>query len=354
MPALPEAAAPVRPRTPVFGAFLEGWRRVLRAPGLTAGVLAATFMLALPLGIAMADAIETHLGSSVEAERALEGWPSGWAAEFGAQAQGIARTFTHEFLGFGGTLAIISTLVDREPLNPVLAAGVAASIALWMFLSGGILDRLARGRPVRAAAFFSACGVYFVRFVRLAVLVGAAYWALFRWLHPYLFGTLYSRFTRDMTGERDAIVVRAVLYAVFVGALALVNLVADFAKVRAVVEDRRSMLGAVGASLRFVRRRFFRVVALYLLNAIALLLILRMWLSTAPSAGAATWVALLAAEVYLLARVWAKLAFMASEVVFFQGELAHAQYTASPEPVWPDSPAAEAIDNLTARAKTDP
>jgi hypothetical protein len=133
-----------------------------------------------------------------------------------------------------------------------------------------------------------------------------------------------------------------------------VNLVADFAKVRAVVEDRRSMLGAVGASLRFVRRRFFRVVALYLLNAIAFLLILRMWLSTAPSAGAATWVALLAAEVYLLARVWAKLAFMASEVVFFQGELAHAQYTASPEPVWPDSPAAEAIDNLTARAKTDP
>jgi hypothetical protein len=32
--------------------------------------------------------------------------------------------------------------------------------------------------------------------------------------------------------------------------------------------------------------------------------------------------------------------------VFFQGELAHAQYTAAPDPVWPDSPAAEALDNL--------
>ena len=36
-----------------------------------------------------------------------------------------------------------------------------------------------------------------------------------------------------------------------------------------------------------------------------------------------------------LARVWARLAFMASEVVFFQGELAHADYTAAPEPSGP-------------------
>ena len=32
--------------------------------------------------------------------------------------------------------------------------------------------------------------------------------------------------------------------------------------------------------------------------------------------------------------------FMASEVVFFQAELAHAHYAAAPEPVWPDAPSA--------------
>ena len=69
----------------------------------------------------------------------------------------------------------------------------------------------------------------------------------------------------------------------------------------------------------------------------------------APRAGAETWWAFLVAEVYLLFRIWAKLAFMASEVAFFQGELAHVDYTALPEPVWPDSPAAEAIDNLARR-----
>ena len=86
-----------------MGAFLEGWRRVLRAPALTAFALAMTFLLALPLGMLMKGALQTHLGASLEADRAIGGWNAGWAAEFGAQAQGLGRTFTHEFLGFGGT-----------------------------------------------------------------------------------------------------------------------------------------------------------------------------------------------------------------------------------------------------------
>jgi len=294
----------------------------------------------------MQAALETHLGPSLEAERALGGWNAGWAAEFGAQAQGVGRTFTHEFLGFGGTLAIISDLADGEPLNPALAGVAALSIAVWVFLSGGILDRLARARPVPASHFFAACGGFAIRFLRLAVLVGAAYWILFRWVHPYLFSSLYHRLTRDMTEERDAMIVRGLLYAVFLAAAALINVVADFAKVRAVVEDRHSMIGALGASLRFIRSRALRDAGVYLLNAIGFLVILRLWLSLAPAAGDPTWLAFLLAEVYLLARVWAKLAFMASEVVFFQGELAHAHYTASPDPVWPDSPAVEAINNL--------
>jgi hypothetical protein len=224
---------------------------------------------------------------------------------------------------------------------------------VWVFLSGGILDRLARGRPVRAAAFFSACGVYFLRFLRLGLIIGPAYWALFRWLHPYLFHTLYDRFTRDMTTERSAIAVRSGLYATFLAALMVVSVVADYAKVRAVVEDRRSMISALAAGIRFVRRRPVRVAGLYLLNALALLVIVRVWLDAAPSAAAPTWSALLVTQLYLWFRLWAKLAFMASEVVFFQGELAHAGYTAAPLPLWPESPAAEAIGNLSRLRQND-
>jgi hypothetical protein len=165
----------------------------------------------------------------------------------------VSRTFTYEVLGFGGTLAIISGMADHVALDPALAAAAAMSIALWVFLSGGVIDRLARGRSIGAAHFFGACGVFFWRFLRLAVMAGAAYWALFHWLHPFLFSKVYHHFTRDMTAERDGIVLRTALYIMFALALACVSVVADFAKTRAVVEDRRSMFGAMGAALRFIR-----------------------------------------------------------------------------------------------------
>jgi hypothetical protein len=314
---------------------------------LAASMLAATFLLALPLGLVIERSLETHLGRSLEADTAVDGWNAGWAAEYAAQAKGVERTFTYEILGFGGTLAVLSDLIDNVALNPTIAIAAGASVALWVVLSGGLIDRFARGRPVRTAQFFSACGVYAVRFMRLAVVIGAAYYALFRWLHPFLFERVYRHAIRDMTSEREAAIWRIGLYAIFLLALTIVGAVADFAKVRAVVEDRRSMLSALAASLRFIRRRPFRIAGLFLLNGLAWVVILRLWMSVAPGAAAPVWWAFLITELYLLARVWAKLAFMASEVVLFQGDLAHAQYTAAPEIIWPDAPAAEAIRNLS-------
>jgi hypothetical protein len=319
---------------------------VLHAPALAASIAAATFLFALPMALAVSRAIEQHFGASVEAERALQGWHAGWAAEFGASAQGLARTFTHEVLGFGGTLATLSGLLDRVPLSPPLVAAVAAYLGLWVFLTGGILDRLARGRPIGSSAFFAACGRCVWRLLRVAGLAGGAYYVTFAWLHPLLFGRVFNALTRDATEERDVVAARAALYVVFLLVLLAIGVVSDFAKVRVVVEDRRSAVGAFAASLRFIRRRVLRTLALYLLNLVALAIILRLWLQVAPDAAAATWVVLLTGQVYLLARIWARLAFMASEAVFFQGELAHAQYTAAPDPIWPDSPAVEALDNL--------
>jgi hypothetical protein len=106
------------------------------------------------------------------------------------------------------------------------------------------------------------------------------------------------------------------------------------------------MLGAISASLRFLRRRPFRSAALYLLNALTLLLIVQLWYSLAPDSAAPGWAALLLAQVSLLLRLGARLAFMASEITFFQSELAHAGYVVAPMPVWPDSPAVEAIGRI--------
>jgi hypothetical protein len=47
----------------------------------------------------------------------------------------------------------------------------------------------------------------------------------------------------------------------------------------------------------------------------------------------------------VIARLLMKLQFIASQTALFQSHLAHASYTAAPEPVWPDSAVAESITN---------
>jgi hypothetical protein len=348
MPTSPETtpAGASRPRSPVIGSVLEGWRRVLQAPAITAAVFVLTLLMSLPLAIALRAMLAEHLGSSLDATHAAAGWNQSWAGEFAQQAQGLGRTFTHEILGFGGTVSIVSGLVDREPLNPAIAGAVAAYLALWLFLSGGILDRYARGRPVRTSAFFATCGVYAVRFIPLGAVMLAAYWALFRYVHPFLFERVYPRLIRDVTAEHTAVAWRLFLYAVFGLLLTVCNIAFDYAKVRAVVEDRRSMIGAITAGLRFAGRRWPRVAGVYFLNVLVFLLIIRLWYEAAPRATMSVWASFLITQIYLLLRLSTKLAFMASEVVFFQGELAHAGYVATPVPAWPESASAEAIGSV--------
>ncbi len=349
MPSSPEpAATPARLRATVIGAFLEGWRRVLRAPVITAGIVLLTWVVSWPMAAAVHDQVETRLGASLTSDQLARGWDEDWAGEFAVGARGIGTTLTHEILGFGGTLATLDQVLGGRPPRPLVWA-IAIYVGLWLFLSGGILDRLARGRAVRTNAFFGACGTFFFRFLRLGVVIGAAYWLAFRWLRPLLFDTIGGHWTAGQAAEPSILIARAVLYLAFAATLGLISLVSDFAHVRIVVEDRRSALAGLAAAGRFARRRVWRVAGLYLLNVAAAVVLARFWLQVAPSALVPDWTALLAGQVYLVARIWARLAFMASEVVFFQGELAHAGYAALPEPLWPDSPAVEALRNLGRR-----
>ncbi len=130
-------------------------------------------------------------------------------------------------------------------------------------------------------------------------------------------------------------------------ALVAFNLWMDYAKVRAVVEDRRSMIGALLSAARFIRRHPGDTIALYVADGALFLVVLAVYATFAPDAGKAgwsMWLGLAISEVYLLARLWVKLVFYASEVSLFQSKLAHAGYVAAPVPVWPESPSAEAID----------
>ena len=322
------------------------------APAIVAGVYVVTLLAAAPLSLALQNALATHLGASVAADTAASGVNWAWWEEFRSGASGFERTFAPSVIGFAAVLSNLSALADNTQLQGALAVLVVVYLAAWAFLVGGILDRLARRHRVGSAGFFSACGTYCFRFCRLAVLAGLAYGALFAVIHGWLLDDLYRAVTRDLTVEQSAFVVRLVLYLAFGALVLLVNLVFDYAKIRAVVEDRRSMVSAFIAAIRFVRRRPGPAIGLYLLNGTLFLVVLGAYAMVAPGvgpAGPSMWMAFLVGQVYVVARLFTKLVFYASQTAYFQSQLAHADYVASPRPVWPESPAAEAIVRSAAR-----
>ena len=331
-----------------MSAFRDVFRRVIRAPMLVAGMSAVTLLIALPLSLALRGMLEEHFGRSLAAEGPAAGASYEWWQEFLAQASGLGATFTPSIIGFGAMLDNLSALLDNLPMASTIAGATAAWMLIWSFLSGGVIDRLARDRRTRTAGFFAACGIHFWRFLRLGVFAWLVYTFLFLHVHHWIFDEAYPSLIADVTSERTALIIRLAGYLLFGSALVFFNLILDYARIRIVVEDRRSAIGAIAAGARFVRRHVGRVTALYLLNGLAFVLLLAAYavLSPgAPGAGPRMWAVLLLGQAYIVARHYLKLVFYASETALFQAELAHAAYTAAPALVWPDSPAAEAIVN---------
>jgi hypothetical protein len=329
------------------GALQDGIRRVAAAPAVLAGSFALTLAISLPLAFAVRDMLAGYFGRSLAAEAALHGAGSEWWQEFAAQATALGTTFVPSIVGFGAVLLNLSNLLDNAPLLTAVAGVTGAWLVLSSFLSGGILDRFARNRPTRSRGFFGACGAHFPAIARLGLIALVIYTWLFYWIHPFLFITVYPRLTHEAAVERTAFAVRLGLYALFLAGLFAVNVIVDYARIRIVVEDRRSAIGALLAGSRFVRRNFGTAAGLYLANGVLFVAALALYALAAPGASRPAWLVLLVGEAYIVVRHFLKLTFYASETSLFQARLAHASYTAAPSIEWPESPAAEAIANLT-------
>ena len=326
---------------------VEGWRRVAGFPLGLLALWVVTAAATLPAAAMLAASIDDHLGDSMTASTVASGVDLRWWEEF-ASTVGAGRSFSPTMIGGAAPVGTYAGLLDGEG-PPVEAVGAGLLVLLlWLFLSGGLLDRYARRRRGGARGFFGACGVFFFRFLRLGLVAAVAYAVWLGPVHGWLFETAYPWLTRETSVERTAFMWRVIFYGVWLLPLLVVNAVVDYAKVRAVVEDRHSMIGALVAAGRFVVRHPAPVAAVYGLNAAIAAVVLAAYVVLAPDGRGGDW-RLLAVlgigGVYLLARQAVRLAFLASAMTLLERTFAHAEYTAPPLLIWPDSPAAEAIDN---------
>ncbi|HUE85196.1 MAG TPA: hypothetical protein VMO26_03890 [Vicinamibacterales bacterium] len=260
----------------VISALADGCQRVLRAPVLVIGLWAAYVLVPSPVALVRIDS---------------------YVALVDAGAMDAAP-------------ALVSLLWS--------SSAAVAHAALVTFLLGGFMDRLARNRPTATFGFFGACGMFAFRFARLGLIAVPIYMGLFRWVHPML--------PTDHLASTIALGLLVVA----------VHVLFDYAKVRMVVEDRRSAIGALLASTRFITRNPGAALTLAIVNGS--IAAGTWWLAATFTIGPSA-----AVYAYLLARALLRLIFAASQIALFQSRLAHAGYTARPQASWPESPAAEAV-----------
>lgn len=301
-------------------AFAHGLGRVLTAPLLLAAVLLITVAAAAPFGLVMGSRIQAALASQPPAPGEPAEIDAEWWLEFRSHAEGLEATFTPAIIGFAAPLDNLSALADGTPRPLALAAPIVVSGLVWAVLWGAILERFHRGRSVRPGEFVALGLRHAPRFAAIALVAAAAHLVLYLTVHRLLFGPVFVWLSVNSASERDAFFWRLALYGIFGALLALVSLIADYARATSVVTGHRTAGEALAAAARFVRSHKAAVVSLYLMTGILFvgLLVTYGVGETMGSSRLGGWRAIGVAQGYILARLAIRLVFGASEVRLMQ------------------------------------
>ena len=306
-------------------ALLAGLRRAVASPHLVLLVLLTTALAAAPAAWLVRDELHDSIGKRVASERMLESFDAQWFDEWRADADWVDETFGPWLAGPGAAWANLEAWLDGGLVStpPALLLLGAVHALVWLFLLGGILDGWARPGPRGPVGFVRACSAFWPRLIRLG-LCSIPLYATVYLAHGRLVERLEEA-TRDLASELPAIVQMLALYALTAALLLAVNLWVTAAKAVVVVDDRRSVLAALGRAALFVIRR--APSALGLQAGVVALGAGRfvVWSLVAPDASQSTPTAIALAfavgQLHLVARIGLRLAHHAGFVALYRSHV---------------------------------
>jgi len=262
--------------------------------------------------------IEESLGQSLISEDLSAGFNDAWYREFRSVTKGFGESFRFSIVGVGAILdgvdGFLSGKIFQETLA-VLCLGILY-LVIWIFLSGGVLHLYNTNDPVTFGHFMKGAGIYFFRFLKLAVIAGLFYWLIYFYLLDFL-GDLVQEHTREVIDERVAFLWTLSKYLVVLMFLIFVNLIVDYTKIITVTKSQRSILLAIVESFRFVLGNAGRTLSLYMSIGLLGVFFLYLYGLLAPGGLQHSWIgiiwALALGQIYILSRIWIRLLFMASQ-----------------------------------------
>ena len=209
-------------------------------------------------------------------------------------------------------------------LDGVAAAAFLAAM-MGCFFAGGLVqayhDTL---EELPLDRFMTSCRKWFLRFTWLFLLSLPFYWLAHRLINRHLAAAIDTLF-EGVEDERLGLAIslgRAVLFLILFD---MITLIADYARVHAIVRSERSMLAALSSGIRFVLRHPVEVCSLELgalgIQVLALFLYLPVdgFFQRNSAGGLAA--GLIAGQFYLILRLFLRETSRAGQVALYRGTL---------------------------------
>ncbi len=209
---------------------------------------------------------------------------------------------------------------------PALLAGLAAAalvyLALNVFLNGGIVGRLIdREGRATLAAFSGDCGRYFWRFVRL-FLVALVFYVLTLGVLMNLVSALFKPLTESAVTEWLPLILSNLHFLIALLVLSIVHMVIAYARIAVVADEERQVFKALRHVLTFLKKRFFRAWAIYLLivaltvaGTIVFYAVLGLFGTPGVPQVIAAFVWM---QLYVFFRIWIRTLFVAAQAEFYR------------------------------------
>jgi len=281
-----EAAA-----TNVFAALAWGARRASQSKLLIVNLWLFYVLTAGGAGGAILDALRT-------------------SATLGDAALEVIRQVPAAAAFSGGVGSVTYRAVVFESTARQLWVPTAFFIAFYGLIAGGIISYLHAPRPAPLLAQLgAACGTYVGRFARLLAIAAAAFWVMLQGAEVI--------FSDGVAGS--AVWLQLIAFLVTVWLLAAML---DYARVRTVARDSRSMLLETARSARFFLRNLPRTLALEGLFIVLAALSGVLALALATALGwffSPRTTALIAQQALVLALLWVRLAAWGAMLALYQG-----------------------------------
>ncbi len=268
-------------------------------------LLAANILFALPLAVPVFLFVVQTTGHTLFAERMF--------------ADKIDAVWFSDIVN--GQTPDWSALATGAEVGLMLLVLGATYLLLYTFFAGGILEVYnCREQGFSMRKFFSGCGANFWRFFRLS-LFSVILYGLALGIYLLIMWPINSA-NSTATTQRPVVFEKYAAGFVFLLLLWMVNMIVDYGRIGAVVNRRNRMFKELLKSSRFVFRHFLKTFSLYVILAVAglILFFVFAWLRGVIPQSSILGVgfAFIIGQIALASRMWARLAFYAGELDLYR------------------------------------